>query len=118
MKLSGTAKKLTVIVGINEHIYQRPLYEAIIFAAKKYKLTGATAYKGIVSYGADSMAHNSKVFALADEPPVIVELVDVPERIEDFAQIVSKLMDKAHSGGIVFTEDVEVVRYSRPPTQS
>lgn len=116
--MSGKAKKLKVIVGINEQIYQRPLFEAIIFAAKKYKLTGATAYKGILSYGADSMAHNSKVFALSEEPPVIVELVDVSERIEDFSQIVSKLMDKANSGGIMFIEEVEVIRYSRIVTKA
>jgi uncharacterized protein len=115
MNLSGKAKKLKIIVGENELVYQRPLHEAIIFAAKKYKLTGATATRGFLSYGADSMAHNAKVFALSDHLPIILELVDVPERIEDFAIIVSRLMDKADSGGIMYIEEVEVVRYARSP---
>jgi PII-like signaling protein len=114
MILSGQARKLKIIVGENELVYQRPLYEAIVFAAKKYKLCGATVTKGVMSYGADSLAHNAKVFSLAEHAPMIIELVDVSERIEDFAQIVSKLMDKANSGGIIFLEDVVVVKYARP----
>lgn len=113
MILSGRAKKLKLIVSESEHVYQRPLYEAVVFAAKKYKMTGVTVYKGILSYGADSLDHNNKVFSLSDSLPIIVEMVDVPERIEDFSKIVAKLMDKADSGGIIFIEDVEVVRYAR-----
>jgi uncharacterized protein len=113
MILSGRAKKLTIIVGENEQVYQRPLYEAIVFAAKKYKLTGATVTRGIISYGADSLAQNAKVFSLSEQAPMVITTIDVAERIEDFAQIVSKLMDKANCSGIIFLEDVDVVRYGK-----
>jgi uncharacterized protein len=115
MRLLGRAQKLTIIIGEDEHVYQRPLYEAIIFAAKKYKLTGATAYKGLMGYGADSLHHNAKVFALSEHTPLVVEMVDLPERIEDFSKIVMRLMDKAQSGGIMYITDAEVIKYSREP---
>ncbi|MBN2166299.1 MAG: DUF190 domain-containing protein [Marinilabiliaceae bacterium] len=115
MHLKGKAKKLRIIVGENERVYQRPLYEAIVYAAKKYKLAGVTVAKGIMSYGADSMVHSVKVFSLAEDLPVIIEIVDVAGRIDDFASIMGKLMDKAMSGGLMYIEDVNVLRYSRTP---
>jgi uncharacterized protein len=115
MILEGKAKKLKIIIGENERVYQRPLFEAIVFAAKKYKLAGVTVSKGIMSFGADSMDLSVKVFELAEHLPVIIEIVDVAERIEDFGNIISKLLDKAKSGGIIYFEDVDVLRYAKKP---
>ena len=112
MVLSGRSKKLTIIIGEHERVYQRPLYEAIVFAAKKYKLSGATVVKGLLSFGCDSLDSSAKVFALASDMPVVITMVDVPERIEDFSSIMSKLLDKAQSGGFIYMDDVSVVRYS------
>ncbi|MDK2841987.1 MAG: uncharacterized protein PWQ17_1492 [Anaerophaga sp.] len=111
MNLSGHARKLIIIVGESDIVYQRPLYEAIIYAAKKYNIAGATVSKGILSYGAESMLHSSKTFALSDDIPVIIGLVDVDERLSDFAQIINRLMDKAGSRGLITMEEVDVLRY-------
>jgi len=111
MVLEGDAQKLKVIIGESDRVYQRPLFEAIVFAAKKYKMAGVTATKGLISYGADSIVNNSKVFSLSPELPVIIELVDRVERIRNFSEIASKLLEKSGSGGIIFIEDVNVVIY-------
>ncbi len=111
MLLEGNAQKLKVIIGEDDRVYQRPLYEAIVFAAKKYKMAGVTVYNGRLSYGAESILSNSKVFSLSPEQPIIIELVDRFERISSFAEIVVKLLDKAKSGGIIYTEDVKVLAY-------
>jgi uncharacterized protein len=111
MNLSGKAVRLKIIVGESDTIYQRPLYEAIVFAAKKYKLSGVTVVKGIMNYGANSLSHSIKVFALAQDLPVVIEMVDRHERLTDFAGIVVRLMEKASSGGLVTLEEVEVLHY-------
>lgn len=111
MNLLGGAAKLKITIGENDMVYQRPLYEAILFAAKKYKLSGATVVKGVLSYGAQSMNQSVKVFELSSDKPVIIELIDYPERLTDFADIVRKLMDKAEAGGIISIEDIEVLHY-------
>lgn len=112
MNLSGKAAKLKIIVGENDLVYQRPLHEAIVFAAKKYKLSGATVTKGVLNYGAHSMHQSVKVFALSNNPPMIIELIDYRDRLTDFAEIISKLMKKAEAGGIITMEEVEVLYYS------
>ncbi len=111
MLLQGEAKKLKVIIGENDIVYKRPLYEAIVFAAKKYKIAGVTVFKGVLSYGADSIVHNIKVFEINRELPIIIEMVDREERIVNFTEIIVKLLDKSGCGGIAYIENVEVVCY-------
>ncbi|WP_010663237.1 DUF190 domain-containing protein [Marinilabilia salmonicolor] len=111
MNLSGRVKKLVIIVGESDKVYQRPLFEAIIYAAKKYKMSGVTITRGVMSYGEKSLLHSSKIFALSEDKPVIVSLVDVGDRLKDFALIINRLLDKANAGGLITIEDVEVLRY-------
>ncbi|MCU4154809.1 DUF190 domain-containing protein [Carboxylicivirga sp. A043] len=111
MVLKGEAQKLIMIIGEDDRVYQRPLYEAIVFAAKKYKMAGITVMKGTVSYGADSILNNSKVFSLSTEIPIIIELIDRAERINSFAEIAVKLLEKANCGGIIYAEEVHVFLY-------
>jgi len=112
MVLEGDAQKLKVIVGESDRVYQRPLFEAIVFAAKKYKMAGVTALKGTLSYGADSIVNNTKVFNISPELPIIIELIDRNERIRNFAEIAAKLIEKSGSGGIIYIEDVNVLLYT------
>ncbi len=111
MIIEGDNKKLKIITGERDMVYRRPLYEAILFAAKKYKIAGATVCKGLISYGADSLINNVKVFSISDERPVIIEMVDREERITDFSEIAARLLKKSGSGGIIYIEDVIVVLY-------
>ncbi|NPA36521.1 MAG: DUF190 domain-containing protein [Chlorobi bacterium] len=112
MNLEGPGKKLKVIIGENDILYQRPLYEALLIAAKKYRIAGTTITRGIMSYGADSLINHVKVFSVSEDSPIIIEMIDKEERISDFSEIVSKLIKKAGAGGIVYTEDVNVVMYN------
>ncbi len=112
MILKGDAKKLKIIIGEADTVYQRPLFEAILFAAKKYKVAGATVYKGTMSFGGDSIDNNTKVFTMSDEKPVMIEIIDREERITDFSEIVAGLLKKSGSGGIIYIEDVNIVLYS------
>lgn len=118
MNLSGKAVKLKIIIGENDNVYQRPLYEAIVFAAKKYKISGATVTRGIMNYGANSLYQSIKVFALAADLPIIIEMVDKQERLTDFAAIVSRLIEKAGGGGLITLEEVEVLHYGTTATQN
>jgi PII-like signaling protein len=74
-------------------------------------LAGATVIKGRMSFGANSKVHSSKILALSDDLPMIIEIVDNEEKINDFIPIVDKLFEKSKSGGLITMEKVEVIRY-------
>ncbi len=111
MGIKGTAKLLRIFTGESDVVYGRPLYEAIVYAAKKDGLAGATVLKGRMSYGANSRIHTSKVLALSDDLPMVVEIVDNEEKINDFLPVIDKLFKESKSGGLITIEKVEVIFY-------
>ncbi len=113
MVLEGMAKKLKIIIPESDRVYQRSLYEAIIFAAKKYTLAGTTITKGFVGYGANGLTDSSKTYTLSYEHPIIIEIIDNEQRIEDFTKVVAGLIEKADAPGIIYIEDVNVVLYRK-----
>lgn len=114
MKLLGLGAKIKITVGENDFVYNRPLFEAIVFAAKKYKIAGATVYKGIMGYGEENLHNNPKAFSSSEGFPINIELVDIQERLTDFAVIAQGLMDKADAGGLITMENIEIIRYGHP----
>ena len=64
----------------NQTNSHQPLYEAIVFEAKKQSLSGATVTRGIMGFGANSKIHTAKLFDISTDLPVIVEIVDTLEK--------------------------------------
>lgn len=113
MILEGQAKKLKIIISESDKVYKRSLYEAIVFAAKKYAMAGTSVSKGLMGYGANGLTNSSKTYDISYIPPIIIEIIDKKERIEDFSKVVSELLDKANGAGIIYLEDVEIISYRK-----
>jgi PII-like signaling protein len=111
MKITGKAGILKIYVGESDKIHGRPLFEEIVFEARKAGMAGATVYKGIMSFGASHSVHTMKIFALSGDMPVSVEIVDTVEKLDDFAAKVNELMDAGKKGGLVTFQEVDVLRY-------
>lgn len=113
MLLEGDVSKLKIIISESEVVYQRALYEAIVFAAKKYAMAGVTATKGFIGFGANGANKGAKGFNFESVPPIILEIIDRHDRIEDFSKVVSSLLEKANGAGIIYIEAVDVVLYRK-----
>lgn len=111
MELSRDSKLLRIFIGSTDHLKHQPLYEAIVFAAKKNGLAGATVIKGIMSYGASTLVHTAKLIDISVDMPIIVEIVDLEARISDFVGIVSDMMEESGCGGLITLEKAEVLYY-------
>lgn len=111
MKIAGKAGILKIYVGESDRVHGRPLYEEIVFEARKAGMAGATASKGMMSFGASHSIHTMKIFALSGDLPVVVEIIDSVEKLDIFASKVNKLMDIAKKGGLVIFQEADVLRY-------
>lgn len=111
MELEGTAALMRVFIGESDKLRGRPLYERIVEAARKEGLAGATALKGVMAYGANSVIHTAKLLDLSGDLPVVVEIVDREEAVEAFKSVLDALFDEAGGGGLVTVEKVTVHRY-------
>ena|SRR5437763_13069450 len=111
MQLERDSKLLRIFIGELDKSEGKPLYEALVLAAKKEGIAGATVLRGILSFGASSRIHTAKLLDLSYDLPIIVEIVDTEEKINGFLEIADKLIDEAGCGAMMTMEKAEVIRY-------
>ena len=111
MEANPNAKLLRIFVGESDKLGNQPLYEAIVFDAKKQSLSGATVTRGIMGFGANSKVHTTKLFEISSDLPLVIEIVDTEEKIREFTKHVEQLFEQTKSGGLITIEKAEVIRY-------
>ncbi len=111
MENNSNAKLLRIFVGESEKRGNQPMYEAIVYEAKKQGLSGATVTRGIMGFGANSRVHTTKLLDLSSDLPLVVEIVDTEEKIRVFTQVIENWFEESRSGGLITLEKVEVIRY-------
>ena len=104
---------LKIYVGDSDKVQGRRLSEEIVFAARKAGIAGATVFKGIMSYGASHSIHTLKIFALSSDMPVLIEIIDNIEKLDEFVEKVNKLLDASKKGGLITFQEIGVVRYKK-----
>lgn len=107
MRLDKTGKLLRIFVGESDRHGAQPLYTAIVEAARRTGLSGATVFKGIEGFGGHSVVHAARVFDLSTDLPILIEIVDSEERIRDFLPILDGMVRE----GLITLETVEVIQY-------
>ena len=111
MNLQGQSELLRIYIGESDRIGHQLLYEAILLAAREKGLAGGTVLKGIMSFGASSRMHVARLIDISEDMPIVLELVDRSDKIDDFIPIVNDLFEKCGKGGLMTLENVDVVYY-------
>lgn len=111
MKIEGPAKKVRIYVGESDQWHGQPLYAAIVRRAREHGLAGATVLRGIEGYGATSRLHTARILRLSEDLPMVIELVDLEERINAFLPALDEMVTE----GLVTIQDVHVLRYVANP---
>lgn len=107
MHLPSQAQRVRIYIGEQDHQSRKPLYEAIVEEARSRGLAGATVFRGLAGFGAHSRIKTSKILALSEDLPLVVEIVDTAEKLEPFLD----WLDDTVEEGLVTLEPVEVRMY-------
>jgi PII-like signaling protein len=107
MELPKEAELLRIFVGEGDKHHGHSLFEAIVLAARTRGLAGATVLRGVMGFGAHSRIHTAKILRLSEDLPVVIEIVDKPERIAEFLPE----LDAMIGDGLVTLEKVRVLAY-------
>jgi uncharacterized protein len=111
MENNTEAWVLRIFIGSTDQINQTPLYEYIVFQAKKKGIAGATVTKGIMGFGASSVIHSYKFWEVSDKVPLVVEMVDEEEKIRSFYETIRPQLEAMKYGCLVTMEKTDVLLY-------
>jgi len=105
----GPAKLLRVYLGEADKWHGEPLHDAIVKKMRMMEIAGATVYRGVLGYGAKGHQHKRSFFHPTRDLPVMVTVIDSPEKINSAAEVVEEMLED----GLIVISDVEVVRLVR-----
>ncbi len=108
MKAGDGAGLLRIYTDERAIVGDRPLFERIVERAHAAGLAGATVLRGRLGYGRSTLIHGHRLFDLADELPLVIEIIDEEPALRAFTASISDL-DKI---GVITLEKVEVLRAS------
>jgi uncharacterized protein len=107
MQVPRDATLLRIFIGEDDKADGKPLYEAIVLKAREQHLAGATVLRGPMGFGHSSRLHTTKILRLSQDLPLVIEIVDSPEKIEGFLPVLDGIIGSA----LVTLEKVQVLQY-------
>jgi len=110
MKIPAEGMLLRVFIGESDKHEGRPLYEVIVAEARRRGLAGATVWKGFMGFGAHSRMHTAKILEMSQDLPIVIEIVDASEKIEEFLPVLDGLVAE----GLVTVEPARIILYRAP----
>ena len=107
MKIPADGKLLRIFIGEADKWNEEPLYEEIVLLAKKSGMAGATAIKGFMGFGCKSHMHTTKLLRLSEDLPIVIEIVDSEEKINQFIPQLDTMVKE----GLITLEKANVIMY-------
>src|SRR5229473_2065305 len=106
-RFEGERTLMRIHIGESDKVGRKPLYKALVELFRKEGFYGVTVLRGVGGYGSSSRYHTDTILRLSQDLPVIIEVVEYSERIE---QILPRL-DTMVGGGMITLEKVRVILY-------
>jgi PII-like signaling protein len=103
----GERTLMRIHIGERDKFHGKPLYRAIVELLRARHYAGATAFRGIMGFGASSKLHTDRVEILSLDLPIVIECVETEERIE----AILPELDDMLGGGLITLERAKVVMY-------
>lgn len=104
--LRGKCKLLKIYISESSKYKSHNLTNALIVKFKEIGMAGVTVSRGIEGYGQSKAIHSMKVLDLSSSLPIIIELVDTCEKIEQAICIAKEMVNE----GLIITADVDVIK--------
>ena len=105
--LSGEQMMVRIFFGESDRWKHQPLEGALLERLRKEGFAGATVFRGVSGFGANSVIHTTHLLELSADLPVVIEVVDSEDHINRLLPILDEMLDD----GLVTIEKVRVLRY-------
>jgi uncharacterized protein len=107
--LNGEQLLVRIFIGESDQWHHQPLYLALLERLRREGFAGATVFRGVAGFGANSVVHTSHLLRMSEDLPMVIEVVDTEEQVMGrLTEILDEMVDE----GLVTMERVRVLRYS------
>lgn len=106
------ARRLRIYINEGDHWHGKPLEAALLDVLREHGAAGATLFRGAAGFGAHRRVHTTSIEVLAFDLPVVIEVIDTPEKAAALLEVIAPMVAK----GLITGEDVQVLLYHRPPS--
>jgi PII-like signaling protein len=106
-RFEGDRTLMRIHIAESDKWHGKLLYEVIVDLLRQEKFAGATVLRGVAGFGGHYHYHTQKILRLAQELPIVIEVVEYAERIE---KILPRL-DEMIGGGLITLEKAHVILY-------
>jgi PII-like signaling protein len=107
---SRQAQSLKIFISEKDRHENQPLHEWLLHEAHRMGVTLATVSRCHSGFANHGELHTAKILTLSLDLPMVVELVDSPEKIHSFQEAISGAINQ----GIVTSAPVDAWFYTSP----
>ena len=109
MQKESNAVLLRIFIGESDKYKGKNLYQYLVEYLRKNHYAGITVLRGISGYGKASKIHSSDLLELSSDLPIVIEIVDRFEKIEEL----KKFFDESNIIGsaLITEEKVKIFQY-------
>lgn len=106
----NTWEQLTIYVGESDLWHGKPVYLALVEAARQQSLAGATATRGIAGFGERQhhRIHTGQILELSSDLPIVITVIDRTEAIANFLPVVRDMV----KNGLVTQQSATFVHHA------
>lgn len=109
MAKESNYSRLKIKASTTDKIGSKLLYQYLVEKAKDKGISGATVFRGIMGYGTSSKIHSSRFWELTEKLPVVIELVDETDKLEEFYKEIEDELMQMSKGCLVTLEATEIL---------
>lgn len=111
MQKETMAVLMRIFIGESDKYNGKNLYHYLVEWLRKNHFAGVTVLRGISGFGKASKLHTSDLLELSSDLPIVVEIIDTEEKIEEL----KKMFDDTDCIGsaLITEEKVKIYQYGK-----
>jgi PII-like signaling protein len=108
--ISQNAILLRMMMSSTDKVKTTALHEAIVYAAKRFGLSGATVLKGMMGFGLSGKMFSPSLWEFSEKVPLILEIVDEEVKIDAFLESIRPYLSKIPAGLLITKQNVQRIQ--------
>lgn len=111
MQKESKAVLMRIFIGESDKYKGKSLYQFLVEWLRKNHFAGVTVLRGLAGFGKASKVHSSDLLELSSDLPIVIEIVDKDEKIEELKKMFNET--DCIGSALITEENVKIYQYGK-----